>query len=427
MRASPPPRSHAARTAVRSVKNALAATAAANAAANAATATEPATTAKPAPARTPVYSTRSFDFFDVTPRARQSADTEATNPPADPSNPPFSPAARPSAWARAEASLRQPGGAMQELVSSSRERLRAEAAERAAREYREAMANAHSAWGKHDLTTCDEQLRVAALHMPGSDVLHRFRRMVHTRRGDLDDAISEAGHAVAANPASPRNHHALAVSCQAKRMLLEAGPPFLAGMGRGLPGTSLEVGFCGYLDTVQRQRHYFGGADSMRPSHRKHVGGGGSNSLARAPARGSIFDPHKVFDDRKVDETMPTPAPPMLWLRGAAEHSLTLFWRYGEGAKEGERPKGEEGEGEAEKKHDLRPATADGSGVAVLRYEMQVPLQPPSSYRRPPSSCCVDLTSYCYLYSALCLCTDPGAGCAAGHEPQRRVGRHSLL
>lgn len=285
---------------------------------------------------------------------------------------------------------------MQQLVSSSRERQRAEAAERAAREYCEAMANAHSAWSKHDLAACDEQLRVAALHMPGSDVLHRFRWMVHTRLGGLDDALSEAGHAVAASPANPRNHHALAVSCQAKRMLIEAGPPFLTGMSRGLPGTSKEIGFCGYLDTVQRQRHYFGGGDSMRPSHRKHVGGGGSNSLARAPARASIFDPRKIFDDRTVEETVTTPAPPMLCLRGAEEHSLTVYWRYVEG------PKEEKGEGKDEDgpvpKHALAPATTDGSGVAVLGYELQVPPQLPCSsfYRASRSSCSMFLTFCCF-------------------------------
>lgn len=211
---------------------------------------------------------------------------------------------------------------MHAMVEASRkERTEAEAAF-AASAYQEAMGLARSAWDSSALAACAEHLAVAAQHNPHSEALHRFRVLVASRAGDFDGALDGAGLAVLHGPATPRNHHLLAMACQRKHRLAEAGPAYMTALSRGLPGSSQQVGFLGYLNTVQRARQYY---SEPRPTWRKLASG--STWLARAPARASIFDPDKTLEEGELaGDGGPVPEPPQLSLVSADEHSVNVQW-----------------------------------------------------------------------------------------------------
>ena len=188
--------------------------------------------------------------------------------------------------------------------------------------YKESMANARQAWRNRSFEECEKQLDIAHRVNPHCDVVNRFRASVRSRHGRLDDALNDASRALASFPSNPSNHHAFAVASQSKGMLTEAGSAYLTSMKRGLPGSSEEIGFSGYLSTLRRHRHYY---DELRPSHRKSVSGG--YALARAPSRGSIFDPEKTLDEGGVvEEEEEVPDPPQLHLVRAEANSVTVGW-----------------------------------------------------------------------------------------------------
>lgn len=230
-----------------------------------------------------------------------------------------SPAKKLSAWRKVSESAKEPDSKMQAFISSSKEERLADAQSA----YSQAMVLAQSTWAKGDLQECELQLRVAALHMPQSDAVQRFRAKVHAKLGQLDDALEAASKAVLHDPSNPQNHHTFAVACQRNQKLVEAGPAFLTSMSRGLPGTSDDVGFRGYLDTIMRQRRYF---EEQRPPHRKRAGAQ-SLALARDPARSSIFDPDKIFDDGGKIGDGPKPEAPMLSFVKADESSVSVCWQ----------------------------------------------------------------------------------------------------
>lgn len=198
-------------------------------------------------------------------------------------------------------------------------------------QFRTSMGNAHRAWSAQDLNACDAELERAQRANPHCDVVNRLRAKVHSRAGRLDDALKDAGRALADSPANPRNHHAFAMASHQKGMLNEAGTAYLSSFSRGMPGSSDENGFNGFLTTVRRRRHYF---DDVRPAHRKSLNGG--LDLARSPSRSSIFDPHRALDAGPVaDEEVEVPDPPQLHFISAETNSVTVGW-YPDTSGEGE-------------------------------------------------------------------------------------------
>lgn len=252
-------------------------------------------------------------------------------------------------WGKVAASGEAPNSRMQQMMAASKQEGAAEAAAAAKIGYAQSMAAAKRAWAAGHLSECDEQLTIAGQHTPHSDMLHRFRFKVHTKDGQYDKALEDAGNAVANAPDYARNHHALAMACHRKQKLAEAGAAYKMCMGRGLPGTSQEIGLHGYLNAVHSQRRYF---NDLRPAHRK-VAGAQSSSLARTPGRTTIFDPDKVFDDEVVLGDGPSPDPPHLFLVRAEENSLSVRWQPAEGT------------------YPMFQPVDDDSGVGILGYELQ--------------------------------------------------------
>ena len=244
------------------------------------------------------------------------------------------PAPAQSAWARAAATHKI---SMQELIKDSRR----EWTQKAHEAYRDAMTHAHQTWTERSLQDCDAHLSIALKQCPSSDTLHRFRATVRTRNGLLDEALTDAGNAVASSPSNPRNHHAFAVANQRKQQLGEAGTAYLMSMSRGLCGSSDELGFTGFLNTVRRHRNYYG---DVRPAHRKAIN---QLSLARTPSRASIFDPEKTLDEEGVaQEDLELPEPPQLRLVSAEMNSVTVEWTPSLGG--------------------------DGASITIYAYELQM-------------------------------------------------------
>ena len=190
------------------------------------------------------------------------------------------------------------------------------------KDYLAATSRARAAWSDNNLQECEAQLNIALQYTPKNDTLYRFRSMVRSRSGQLDDALADAGSAVANDPGNPRNHHALALASQHKAQLSDAGSAYLTSMNRGMAGSTEAIGFTGLLNAVRRQRSYY--AD-IRPAHRKSV----SNSLflARSPSRATIFDPGKTLDEEEVAiEALELPEPPQLRLVRAEMNSVTVSW-----------------------------------------------------------------------------------------------------
>lgn len=226
---------------------------------------------------------------------------------------------------------------MQKLLEAARN----EWAEKAKTAFQDSMLQARKAWTAQNFDECEEHLEAAAGFNPNCEVVHRFRSALRSRSGKLDDALADASNAVASFPGNPRNHHTLAIATQRKQMLGEAGAAYLTSMSRGMPGTSDELGFTQYLNTVRRERRYFG---DMRPAHRKAVNG--SLCLARSPSRSTIFDPEKTLDEEAAaGEDIELPDPPQIHLVSADTNSVTVAWE---------------------------PATGHGTGgITIYGYELQ--------------------------------------------------------
>lgn len=219
-----------------------------------------------------------------------------------------------SSWARAAANNKV---SMQEIIKESRREWK----EQAHQAYRDAMRQAHKAWKTGELQDCDRHLSNALSASPSSDMLHRFRATVRSRNGKLNDALADAGNAVANSPGNPRNHHAFAVANHRNNDFSAAGTAYLTSMNRGLTGSSDELGFTGFLNSVRRHRNYYG---DVRPAHRKAVH---QLFLARTPSRASIFDPEKTLDEEGVaQEDLELPEPPQLRLVSAEENSINVEW-----------------------------------------------------------------------------------------------------
>ena len=188
--------------------------------------------------------------------------------------------------------------------------------------FRETMRYARQAWKSRDLAECDKHLKFAQDLNPHCEVVNRFRAHVCSRSGKLDDALSAASKALADGPHNALNHHAFAIASQRKDMLSEAGTAYLSSIKRGMPGSSEEIGFVGYLQQLRRSRSYYA---ETRPMHRKTVNGG--MGLARSPSGGSIFNPDRVMDTEDVaEEDMEVPDPPQLYFVSAEQNSITVGW-----------------------------------------------------------------------------------------------------
>ena len=190
-----------------------------------------------------------------------------------------------------------------------------------AKVHREASRRARLAWSEERLADCARQVDIAIEACPSDEIMLRLRCKMRTRSGKLDEAIEDAGLAVASNPGNPHNHKVHGICLQRKLMLPEAGTAFMQAMKRGIPGSSDELGFNGLLNTIQRERRFFG---DTRPAHRKAFN---STFLARTPSRANIFDPTKTLDESAVPEDeLELPEPPVVELVRADENSLTVRW-----------------------------------------------------------------------------------------------------
>ena len=295
-----------------------------------------------APSRREMKSSKSLPPVDMDRRGRRGSNSETdrrgkrgsfVQPIAVPTGGPApapAPAKRKSGWAAAAA---RPSS-LQGMIQDARNDYAAQSKEA----YRHALSEAHRAWQVGSLDECERYLAQAYEINPNCETLHRFRATLRSRqyRQDdkrqerLDDALADAGNAVASAPGNPRNHHLLAIASQRKEKLAEAGTAYLTSMTRGIQGTSDQLGYTGYLNTVRRQRHYF--AD-VRPPHRK-AAGPLSTLLARTPSRASIFDPHKTLDEGEVAaEDLELPDPPTMFLKKAEINSITVGWRPASGQK----------------------------------------------------------------------------------------------
>ena len=190
-----------------------------------------------------------------------------------------------------------------------------------AKVHKDHSLRARRAWDDERMTDCVKHLNIALDSCPSDEMLLRLRSKARSRAGMLDDALEDAGRAVASNPGNPFNHRAHGLCLQAKKMLPEAGTAYMQAMKRGMPGSSDELGFNGLLSTIQRERRYFG---DVRPAHRKAFN---SLFLARTPSRCNIFDPEKTLEEGDVAaEDLELPEPPVLELVKANENSLTVRW-----------------------------------------------------------------------------------------------------
>ena len=169
------------------------------------------------------------------------------------------PAPAKPAW---KAAVQANNASIQHLIDEQRKE-QAKAAEAAAAASRR---RARRAWEERDMPDTQRHLDTALEHMPNCEVLRRFRAHVRTKAGMLDEALEDAGLAVASNPGNPLNHRMHAICLQQKQKLPEAGVAFIASMKRGIPGQSLELGYNGLLNAISRDRRYFG---DLRPAHRK--------------------------------------------------------------------------------------------------------------------------------------------------------------